>query len=155
MKRAYRPKSKDEVARNMSAIRSKNNRTELALRQALHALGLRYRKHASTLPGCPDIVFPRQKVAVFVDGDYWHGRRLREEGIGALRTYYTRAQQSYWLDKLQRNVARDDVVTWALRSAGWEVIRFWESDIRKSVLSAAHDVRRAVRRRTPRQQRVR
>src|SRR4051794_32786568 len=96
-----------EIARNMSAIRSANNRTEAALRKALHARGLRYRKQSSALIGKPDIVFPSAKVAVFVDGDYWHGRLLREKGLEAVTSYYSERQRDYWVAKLQRNVTRD------------------------------------------------
>lgn len=142
-----RPKSRDEIARNMSAIRSHDNRTEVVLRKTLHAMGFRYRKYMAGLPGRPDIVFPRGKVVVFVDGDYWHGRLVRERGIDALRGYYTVEQQPYWIDKLSRNVSRDDRVTAELQSLGWQVLRFWESDIKKDVGRAAHRVASVVRRR--------
>jgi DNA mismatch endonuclease (patch repair protein) len=142
-----RPKDRDEIARNMSAIRSRDNRTESELRRSLHRLGLRYRKYSAGLIGRPDIVFPAEKVAVFVDGDYWHGRMVREGGIEALQSYYTRKQQTYWVGKLSRNVARDDRVTAELQALGWKVLRFWESDIKKDVASAARRVAATVRRR--------
>jgi DNA mismatch endonuclease, patch repair protein len=142
-----RAKDRDEIARNMSAIRSRDNRTESLLRRALHRMGFRYRKYSSRLIGRPDIVFPTEKVAVFVDGDYWHGRMVRESGIGALESYYTRKQQTYWVGKLSRNVARDDRVTTELQALGWKVLRFWESDIRRDVAPAARRVAAMVRRR--------
>ncbi len=131
----------------MSAIRSRDNRTETQLRHALHRMGLRYRKYSAGLIGRPDIVFPTEKVAVFVDGDYWHGRMVREGGIEALQSYYTHKQQTYWVGKLSRNVTRDDRVTAELQSLGWKVLRFWESDIKRDVSPAARRVAAAVRRR--------
>lgn len=80
----YRPKSRADVARNMSAIRSEQNRTEVRLRKAIFARGLRYRLYRRDLPGKPDFVFVRESVAVFVDGDYWHCRLLIEEGRSAV-----------------------------------------------------------------------
>lgn len=128
----YRPKESSEISRNMAAIRSGENKTESALRKKLHAMGLRYRKYDRKLPGKPDIVFPSQRLVVFVDGDYWHGRILREEGFEAFRKS-VRRNPDYWLAKLQRNVARDDEVTSLLRSEGWLVLRFWESDVRRKL----------------------
>jgi DNA mismatch endonuclease (patch repair protein) len=142
-----RPKDRDEIARNMSAIRSRDNRTESQLRRALHRMGFRYRKYSAGLIGRPDIVFPTEKVAVFVDGDYWHGRMVREQGVGVLQSYYTRKQQAYWVGKLSRNVARDDRVTTELRALGWKVLRFWEGDIKKDVAPAARRIAVTVRRR--------
>lgn len=141
----YRPKSREEIARNMAAIRSKDNRTEAALRKALYAMGFRYRKYVAGIPGRPDIAFLREKVAVFVDGDYWHGRVIRERGVDALRSYYTEKQRTYWIEKLCRNVARDDRVNEELGAMGWLVLRFWESDIKKNIGNAAVQVASVVR----------
>src|SRR4051812_24354610 len=103
----------------MSAIRSKENRAEVGLRKKLHALGLRYRKYSKDLPGKPDIVFRTARVAVFVDGDFWHSRVLREQGLSALKATLTMNTKQYWLAKFQRNVARDMRVTTELEDAGW------------------------------------
>jgi DNA mismatch endonuclease, patch repair protein len=131
----------------MSAIRSRDNKTETALRSALHELGLRYRKHASYVVGKPDIIFPTERIAVFIDGDYWHGRRLREEGVGALHSYYTAKQTPYWVAKMQRNVARDDYVTATLQAEGWHVLRYWESEVRANITLYARRIASIVRRR--------
>jgi len=147
MKRERRRKSAAEIGRNMAAIRSTGNKTEESLRRLLHAMGLRYRKYGVGLVGKPDIVFPRQRVAVFVDGDYWHGRLLREQGIDALRNHYAPDQHSYWLAKMERNVARDEYVTAALRAGGWTVVRFWETDVRAAPDAHAKKIARLVRRR--------
>jgi DNA mismatch endonuclease, patch repair protein len=146
----YRPKPRDEIARNMAAIRSTENRTETALRKRLHALGLRYRLYARDLPGRPDIVFPSSRVAVFVDGDYWHCRILVENGLAALKASLRTASRNYWLAKFQHRVSRDVEVTMTLRQMGWLVIRLWESDVKRDTAKAAARVERAVRRRRDR-----
>lgn len=131
----------------MSAIRSKNNKTETAFRKALHRRGFRYRKYLAELPGKPDIVFTKQKVAVFVDGDYWHGRVLREKGLDGLRQQMKTPNRKYWVEKLQRNAARDDFVTATLEENGWLVLRFWESDIKNDLEPAVDEVATAVEQR--------
>ena len=124
----------------MSAIRSRDNLTEVALRRALFALGLRYRLHPRNVVGKPDIVFPRARVAIFVDGDYWHARILRDSGREALEKRVAGSNSEYWITKFTRRVVRDDDVTTSLEYQGWKVIRFWESDIRKDVSAAAGQI---------------
>lgn len=143
---AYRPKPRDEIARNMSAIRSVANKTEVALGRRLHALGFRYRKYGQ-IYGKPDLVFPTERVAVFVDGDYWHGRLLVERGRRALQAALRRLNptaRQYWMTKFTRRVERDMEVTSALRAEGWRVIRVWESDVKRDLTGAALRVGRAV-----------
>lgn len=139
------PKSKAEITRNMSAIRSRDNRTEVALRQRLFALGMRYRLHPNTVFGRPDIVFSRERVAVFVDGDYWHARALREHGLQSLKRRLKDAANDYWINKFTRRVVRDDEVTATLRYFGWIVIRLWESDLRRDLEPSAAMIVAAVR----------
>lgn len=149
----YRPKPRDEIRRNMGAIRSSENRTEAALRRALHGLGLRYRKYRVDLPGKPDIVFPTARVAVFVDGDYWHCRLLAENGARALAARLRRLpveNRRYWREKFTRRVERDREVTDALAGHGWLVLRYWESDVKKNVAAVADAVAARVRSRMPR-----
>ena len=142
----YRPKPPDQIRRNMAAIRSAENKTEAAVRRALHAMGLRYRKYVAGLVGRPDIVFPTERVAVFIDGDYWHGRLLREQGVEAVESYYrSREQRGYWVAKMQRNVSRDDFVSDALRAEGWRVLRYWESDAKRDPAAVAKRIARVVR----------
>ena len=124
----------------MAAIRSKENRTERALRQVLHRRGFRFRKYCRHLPGNPDIAFPTERVAVFVDGDYWHGRVLRERGEVALLVSIKNANVDYWAHKFQRNVSRDDAATLALERDGWQVLRYWESDVKRDLEGTAEHV---------------
>jgi DNA mismatch endonuclease, patch repair protein len=148
-RRPYRPKTSVEIARNMSAIRSRDNKTEVALRKSLHAKGLRFRLFRKDLPGKPDLVFVSARVAVFVDGDFWHGRVLQEEGLSALVRTMRPKNRNYWKTKLVGNVRRDSITTSLLRRSGWVVLRFWESDVRKNVDGAAERIARVVRRRRP------
>ncbi len=99
-----RPKDPDEIARNMSAIRSHDNQTESPAEARPPRNGISLSEIRAWADRTPGIVFRKEKVAVFVDGDYWHGRMVREGGIEALHHYYTRKQQTYWVTKLSRNV---------------------------------------------------
>lgn len=128
----------------MSAIKSRDNRTELALRSALFALGLRFRLHPSKVAGKPDIVFPAARVAVFVDGDFWHARVLREQGRQALKNRVSGSNSDYWIGKFMRRVVRDDEVTATLEYQGWTVVRFWESDIRRTIDETAAAIAKLV-----------
>ena len=128
----------------MAAIRSSDNKTELALRRTLHKMGFRYRKYVKGLPGRPDIVFPRERIAVFVDGDFWHARVLREQGHDDWAQRSPVRNTTYWSTKLARNVRRDLEVTSLLEKEGWLVVRFWESDVRRAVADTAAEVGRVV-----------
>lgn len=137
-------KSPDEVRRNMSAIRSSNTTIERNVRSALWRRGYRFRKNDKRFPGKPDIVFPSERVAVFCDSDYWHGRDW-ENLQSRLQT-----NRDYWITKIERNRQRDHQVTGQLESMGWTVIRLWESDIKRdldaqveSVVQRVNTVRRA------------
>lgn len=130
----------------MSAIRSTGGKAEVALRSMLHRRGLRFRKNDARLAGKPDIVFAGARVAVFVDGDYWHARVLREDGPRALQERIKTPNRAYWIAKFNRRVARDDEVTAMLKADGWTVIRLWESDVRRALAEAADRVETAVRR---------
>jgi DNA mismatch endonuclease, patch repair protein len=114
----------------MARVRGKDSRAELALRRALHRLGFRYRLHARDVPGRPDLVVRRRRLAVFVDGDLWHGNpdEVRRRGRDCLAELFP-TRSEWWVAKIQRNVQRDREVTTALRADGWTVVRLWESDI--------------------------
>ena len=108
----------------MASIRSKNTKPELIAFAALKARGIRFQRHYENAPGKPDIAKPRKKLAVFVDGDFWHGRELD-------RVINKYGEDSDWVIKLRRNIARDLEQEAALRDKGWDVLRVWESDIRR------------------------
>ncbi|SFI01356.1 T/G mismatch-specific endonuclease [Selenomonas ruminantium] len=119
----------------MQRICAKDTKPELILRKELWARGLRYRKNFNKLPGKPDIVLTRQKIAIFVDGDFWHARGY-QDNPGA----QVGSNKEYWQKKLARNVERDKEVNDELTEAGWLVLRFWESDIKKDLTSCIHQV---------------
>jgi DNA mismatch endonuclease, patch repair protein len=143
----YRPKPPDEIRRNMSAIRSTENKTESALRSVLHRQGLRFRKYVKALPGNPDIVFGPSRVAVFIDGDYWHGRVLQEKGRLALEQSLKTSNRLFWIEKVERTVERDRRATEALRDAGWLVLRLWESDVKRDIQGSVALIKSAVEQR--------
>jgi DNA mismatch endonuclease (patch repair protein) len=107
--------------------RSRDTTHELALRRELWRLGLHFRKNVKTLPGKPDIVFPRARVAVFCDGDFWHGRHWQ-----TLRKKLRKGTNAgYWTAKIFSNIQRDRRNTALLKKSGWRVIRLWETEIKK------------------------
>jgi DNA mismatch endonuclease, patch repair protein len=139
----------------MAAVRSRDTQCELSLRRALWGRGLRYRlnpRRARGLPlvGRPDIVFPSARVIVFVDGDFWHGRVLREQGLEKLKAAFSPARREWWVGKISSTVARDDRITSTLRDQGWNVIRVWESQVRRNLVTVAGRIERVVRRRARR-----
>lgn len=131
--------SSEPVARRMSAQRSHDTAPEMALRRTLHARGLRYRIHVRPLPGLrreADVVFPRSRVAVFVDGCFWHGCPLHGRRRHSVNGWY-------WPEKIERNRRRDADTDERLHAAGWRVIRVWEHE---DPLAAAQRIVDAVQR---------
>ena len=106
----------------MSAIPSKNTRPEVLLRKALWKEGIRYRINYKRIPGKPDIAITKHKIAIFCDGDFWHGHNWAIRGYGSFEQELSR-YSDYWREKLLRNVERDEDNNRALRAMGWTVIR--------------------------------
>jgi DNA mismatch endonuclease (patch repair protein) len=125
----------------MSRVRSKDSRAEIALRKELHALGFRYRLHNRTVIGTPDLSVQSRRIAIFMDGDLWHGnpalpaQRGRREFADLFPT-----RTGWWLEKINRNMERDRDVTGRLQAAGWLVVRVWESDISRDARSVAQNI---------------
>jgi DNA mismatch endonuclease (patch repair protein) len=122
----------------MSRIRGRHTSPEVSIRKALSARGLRYRLH-HRLPGRPDIVFVTPKVAVFIDGCFWHRCPAH-----AVRPKNNRA---FWDQKLGANVRRDKKVNAELKGEGWKVLRFWEHAVERNVDSVASKIERVVAKR--------
>lgn len=127
----------------MSSVKSKNTRPEIALRKALWHRGLRYRVNYKDLPGKPDIVFKRAKVAVFCDGDYWHGHNWALRGLKDLDEELS-GYSEFWTNKIRCNIQRNEEVNQQLAELGWKVVRIWESDIKNDVEQCAKEVRRWI-----------
>lgn len=116
--------------------KAKDTVPEMLVRKALWSRGVRYRLHVSRLPGKPDIVFTRERVVVFIDGDFWHGRNW-EELEKKLRH---RANAEYWISKIQYNRTRDHDQRKALEEQGWTVVQLWETEIIKNIEEAIEKV---------------
>ncbi len=125
---AHRERDPAVTSRMMATVKNKNSRAELLVRRRLHAMGLRYRLHYTSVHGRPDLVFPRQKVAVFIDGDFWHGNAWRLRGLTCLADMFPNRTE-WWVEKITRTMRRDAEVTELLIAEDWRVLRFWESDV--------------------------
>ena len=118
----------------MRNIKSHDTKVEIMFRKALFAKGLRYRVRNNSIIGKPDIVFPSQRVAIFIDGDFWHGYKWES------RKNRMQSNSRYWISKIERNIQRDLEVNSLLKSQGWTVLRFWEHDVLKQVNSCIEKV---------------
>lgn len=121
----------------MSRIRAKHTIPELTLRRLLHSAGIRYRLHDRRLPGVPDLVLRKDKVAVFVHGCFWHGHDCHLFKVPATRT-------AFWLSKISANVHRDQRVTKELLRKDWRVMVVWECSLRGRLKRDRHEVLRRM-----------
>jgi len=110
---------------NMSQIKGKNTVPEISVRKFLFANGFRYKLHDYKLPGNPDIVLPKYKTAIFINGCFWHGH----EGCGKYVIPKTRTE--FWLNKINTNILNDKKNTISLRKQGWKVLTIWECQLKK------------------------
>lgn len=135
------PKSYDsdpETRKRMSRVKLKNGAAEQLLAKRLWHMGLRYRKNDRRLPGSPDIAITKYKIAIFVDGEFWHGKdwEVRKERL--------RRNREYWIEKIQENMARDERNAVQLERMGWRVLRFWEKDVKRDPDACVGEVGDAV-----------
>ena len=122
----------------------------MLLRRELWRRGLRYRLHGKHLAGKPDLVFARDRVVIFCDGDFWHGRKWAQRR----KRLASGANASYWIAKIESNMARDKRITAQLKSEGWLVIRIWESDIAADPQRAGSAISTAVLKRRGQRERA-
>lgn len=111
---------------NMRRIRSKGTKPEIFVRQAVHALGYRFRLHSTALPGKPDLVFPKLRKIIEIRGCFWHQHK------GCIDSHIPKSNLKYWREKLQKNVTRDKQNLGALRRGGWSVLVIWECRVNPS-----------------------
>lgn len=128
-------------SRNMARVHGKNTGPEMRVRRIAHRLGLRFRLHRADLPGKPDLVFPRHRVAVFVHGCFWHRH------TDCSRASVPATRREFWEAKFEGNVARDRKQQAALTDSGWKVLVFWECELKdesgiEERLRAATDISR-------------
>lgn len=128
----------EQRRKSMQGNKSAGTKPELILAKAMYAAGLRYRKNSKSITGTPDFSFKKYKVAVFADGDFWHGRNWEEKRkkVGA--------NAAFWFEKIERNIERDYKVNKKLCEDGWTVLRFWETDISKNLERCVAKVQQAI-----------
>ena len=116
--------------KNMKNIKSKDTEIELILRKALHDQGYGYRKNYNKLPGCPDIVLTKYKIAIFCDSEFFHGKDWE-----VLKPQLKKGRNSeFWINKIAKNMERDELVNKQLLYLGWTVIRFWGKEIKNKCI---------------------
>lgn len=118
--------SREQRRRNMQAIRSSETKMEIALRDAMARNGLRFRKQKIPVFGKPDFCSKKYKIAVFVDGEYFHGKDWE------IQKNRIKTNRDFWWKKIEGNIARDELVNKTLKQRGWTVIRFWSNDVKRN-----------------------
>ena len=127
----------EQRRKNMQAVKNKNSKIEILLREELWSRGLRYRKNSTKILGKLDIAFIGKKIAVFCDSEFWHGYDW-EHKKDEIKT-----RREFWIPKIERNMQRDVEVTQGLEEQGWTVLRFWGKDIKRDVKVCADIVQSA------------
>lgn len=142
-----------ERSRLMARVQSRDTEPELAFRRAIWRRGLRFRVCDRRIAGKPDLVFPQHHLAVFIDGDFWHGHQWRLRRLASIDDQFATASNgSYWRAKIRRNIERDFAATATNLNSGWSVLRFWESDLTRQLENCVNMTVAAIRegnRRTP------
>lgn len=115
----------EQRRRNMSAVKGKDTKPEILVRKWLHAAGYRFRLHVKDLPGKPDIVLPKYKTVIFVNGCFWHQHQ------GCQHSKLPETNKQFWEDKLKKNVERDERNYQKLKDLGWSVRLIWECEVKK------------------------
>lgn len=132
--------TKEQRSKNMKNIKSSDTKIEIMLRKALWNKGYRYRKNVKSLPGKPDIVITKYKIAVFCDGEFFHGKEwelLREK-------LKTSNNGEFWIKKISRNIEHDDEVDKELTYMGYTVLRFWGKDIKQHIDDCVQAIEEAI-----------
>ena len=131
--------TKEQISLNMRHNKSKDTRPEILLRKELWKRGLRYRKNYKGVSGKPDIVFLKAKIAVFVDGKMWHGYNWDKQKNDF------KSHREFWIPKIEQNMARDSIVNQTLTEQGWQVLRFWDFEIKKDLFTCANQIEQTYR----------
>jgi len=112
---------------NMSRIKGKDTKPEILLRKALWKKNIRYRLHANDLPGRPDIFIKKYKLAIFIDGEFWHGFEWHKSKLAI------KSNREFWISKIEKNIDRDRKTNLALNEMGYTVFRFWAKDVTTNI----------------------
>jgi len=124
--------------RTMSRIKNKDTSIEVSLRKALWHSGVRYRKNYSKLPGAPDIAITKHQIAIFCDGEFWHGKDWQD------KRDRIKSNRDYWISKIERNINRDIETDRKLYSMGWTVLHFWGAEIRSGLPACIDEIKYAI-----------
>lgn len=130
----------EQRRKNMQQIRSKNTEIECILRRALWKKGYRYRKHYANIPGKPDIVLTKYKIAIFCDGEFFHGKDWEIQR----KKIENSNNSDYWIMKIERNIGRDEDINRRLKAMGWVVLRFWGKDIKQNTERCIQVIEEAI-----------
>ncbi|MFA6383504.1 MAG: very short patch repair endonuclease [Parcubacteria group bacterium] len=125
----FTKKKRSEI---MSSIRSENTGIEKVIFREIRKRGIYFQKHYNKATGNPDITLPRKKIAIFIDGDFWHGYNFAKNK--------KRLPKKYWLKKIENNIKRDRKNRAKLRREGWKVLRIWEHEIKKNLENAVDKI---------------
>ena len=117
----------------MAKIKGSNSKPELLLRKALWKANIRFRVHRNDLPGKPDVVIEKYQLAIFIDGDFWHGYQWDKRKPNT--------NKAFWIPKIERNMQRDQFVNVALKALGYVVMRFWEHEIKQNLAACVNQVK--------------
>ncbi len=127
-------RDRQHIRNNMRAVKASGSRIERALGKALWKAGLRYRKQYKKLPGKPDYVLLKQRIAIFCDSHFWHGYQWEE------RQSDLKQNRDFWVKKIERNIEHDKEINKELQALGWKVLRFWEHEIENDIESCVQKV---------------
>lgn len=116
-----------EISKRMSNVKLKHNKVETTLAKALWHKGYRYRLNYKKLPGSPDIALTKYKIAIFVDGEFWHGKDFEK------RKDTLKANKDFWIEKIQENIDRDRRNDGLLHQMGWISLHFWSEEVSKNI----------------------
>lgn len=130
--------TKEQRTKNMQAVKSTGTQIEVTLAKALFALGLRYRKNNKSVFGKPDLTFKKYKLAIFIDGEFWHGKDWRK------RKHDHKSNRDFWIKKIESNIKRDKLVNKQLLKDGWKVLRFWGKDVTKNLRTCTNKVLQTI-----------
>jgi DNA mismatch endonuclease (patch repair protein) len=130
--------TKEQRHKCMSNIKSKDTSVEIMLRHALWHEGIRYRKNFKTLPGKPDIAITKYKIAIFCDGELWHGKNWIQKKASF------KTNRDYWVSKIEGNIARDMTIEKKLEKMGWVIIRFWGREIERKLKDCVNEVKEKI-----------
>ncbi len=136
----YRFKTTKQRSLLMQKIKSIRTGPEISLQKSLRKKGIKFKINYRNLPGNPDIVLFNKKIAIFVDGEFWHGYQWEE------KKKKITGNRAYWIPKIERTIARDKGNNRKLRKAGWEVVRFWQHQITKDLPKCIEKIKRIMKR---------